>query len=69
MAAMKSSIKIAFLAALPIEALNFWIAPFPIDVGYPPDTPWYLNLRGAFAEIEDLSNLGPVELVDCIRGL
>lgn len=44
---MKSRIAIALLAAIPIEAINLWICPFPIDVGYPEGTPWYWNLRGA----------------------
>ena len=41
---MKSPIKIALLAALAVEAVN--LRAFPIDVGYPPDTPWYINLIG-----------------------
>jgi hypothetical protein len=39
-------ILIGLLAALPTEAVNFWLLPPPIDVGFPPGTPWYINLIG-----------------------
>lgn len=43
---MKSPVKIALLAASVIEAVNFFLLAPPIDVGYPPGTPWYINLIG-----------------------
>jgi hypothetical protein len=43
---MKLKIGIVLLAALPIELVNWFLLPFPIDVGYPPDTPWYIKLIG-----------------------
>jgi hypothetical protein len=44
---MKLKIGIALLAALPIELVNFFLLAFPIDVGYPPNTPWYIQLIGS----------------------
>jgi hypothetical protein len=43
---MRLKIGIALLAALPIELVNFFFLAFPIDVGYPPNTPWYIQLIG-----------------------
>ncbi|WP_211256091.1 hypothetical protein [Edaphobacter aggregans] len=38
---------IVLLAALLIELVNFFVlCGFPIDVGYPPNTPWYIQLIG-----------------------
>jgi hypothetical protein len=34
---VKLTVKFALLAAIPAEAVNFWFAGFPIDVGLPPD--------------------------------
>ena len=42
----KSPIVIALLAAIPVEAVNFWFAMFPIDVGLPPDAKWYTKALG-----------------------
>ena len=36
-------IAIALIIAAGIEGLT-WLAPFPIDVGYEPGTPWYVQL-------------------------
>ena len=36
-------IAIALITAAGIEGLT-WLAPFPIDVGYEPGTPWYVQL-------------------------
>jgi hypothetical protein len=41
---VKSPIKFALIAAIPLEALNFWLVSFPLDVGFPPDTPWHVKL-------------------------
>ena len=41
----KSSIVIALLLALPIEAVSFRFAFFPIDIGLPPDAKWYVKVR------------------------
>jgi hypothetical protein len=38
---MKSPIKIALFAALPLELLIFFLGAFPIDVGLPDNAPWY----------------------------
>jgi hypothetical protein len=43
---MKSKLGIVLLAALAIELVNWFLLAFPIDVGYPPDTPWYIQLIG-----------------------
>jgi hypothetical protein len=43
---MKLKIGIVLLAALPIELVNFFLLAFPIDVGYPPNIPWYIQLIG-----------------------
>ena len=44
---MKLKLAIVLLAALLIELVNFFvICGFPIDVGYPPNTPWYIQLIG-----------------------
>ena len=42
----KKTIAMALLAALPIEAVVFFLLPFPIDVGYEPGTAWYIQLIG-----------------------
>jgi len=34
----------SLVGALPAEAVNFWIFTPPIDVGLPPDAPWYEKL-------------------------
>ena len=44
---MKLKIGIVLLAALAIELVNWFLLAFPIDVGYPPDAPWYIQLSGA----------------------
>ena len=44
---IKSPIKIGLLAALAIEAINFRFLTPPIDIGYPPGTPWYIRLIGS----------------------
>lgn len=36
--------RVAFLAAVPIEAANLKFCVFPIDVGLPAGTPWYDRL-------------------------
>jgi hypothetical protein len=46
MAGMRSRLAIALLAALAIEAANLRFLAPPIDVGYPPGTPWYVSLIG-----------------------
>jgi hypothetical protein len=40
-------IGVALLAAMPLEAVNYWIG-YPIDTGYPPETPWYIRLHAAW---------------------
>jgi hypothetical protein len=42
----KLPVRRAFLAAIPIEAVNFVFAMFPIDVGFAPDTSWYRKAAG-----------------------
>ena len=64
MAAMRLRIIVALLAALPIEALNLWVCPFPVDVGYPDGTPWYINLRGTLWVLPHLPGL---RLYDWLR--
>jgi hypothetical protein len=42
---VKHPVKIAFIAAIPVEAANFWFAShFPIDVGIPPDASVWVRL-------------------------
>ena len=43
---MKLKLGVVVLAALAIELVNFFLLAFPIDVGDPPGTPWYLQLLG-----------------------
>jgi hypothetical protein len=43
---MKLKMGIALIVSLAIELVNWFVFPFPIDVGYPPDTPWYWQLIG-----------------------
>ena len=43
---MKLKVGIVLLVALTIELVNFFLLAFPIDVGYPPNTPWYVQLIG-----------------------
>jgi hypothetical protein len=43
---MKLKIGVVLLAALAIELVNFFLLAFPIDVGYPPNTPWYIQVIG-----------------------
>ena len=43
---MKSKNGIALLAALAIEAVNFFVLIPPIDVGYLPGTAWYIKFVG-----------------------
>jgi hypothetical protein len=51
MTEMKSHVKFALLfglaAAIPIEAVNFWVFPFPIDVGLPDDATLLQKTIGA----------------------
>lgn len=46
MKAERLPIKVALLTAIPVEAVNFWFAMFPIDVGFAPDTKWYTKAAG-----------------------
>lgn len=39
-------IKAVLLTAIPVEAVNFWFAMFPIDVGFAADTKWYRKAAG-----------------------
>ena len=42
---MKSPFKFALLAAIPVEAVNFWFAEhFPIDVGFSDDASLWVRL-------------------------
>ena len=43
---MKQKAGIALIVSLVIELVNWFVFPFPIDVGYPPDTPWYWQVVG-----------------------
>jgi hypothetical protein len=43
---VKLKIVIVLLAALAIETVNFVFLAPPIDVGYPPNTPWYIQSIG-----------------------
>ena len=61
---MKSVIKIALIVAVPIEGIS-WLFPFPVDVGYTPDVPWYINLAGGFWLILHLPGLRVVEWFRC----
>jgi hypothetical protein len=46
MAGMKKRIIIALVAALPTELVNFFVSPFPIDVGLPPDAGPFAQFMG-----------------------
>jgi hypothetical protein len=41
---MKSPIKLALFASIPIEALNYRFLMPPIEVGLPANTPWHIKL-------------------------
>jgi|ERR1700729_2404175 hypothetical protein len=41
---MQSTLKIALIAALPVEAVNLFLLSPPIDVGIGSDAPWYVLL-------------------------
>jgi hypothetical protein len=43
---MKLKVAIVLFASLLTELVNFFFLAFPIDVGYPPNTPWYIQLIG-----------------------
>ena len=43
---MKLKAGMALLVSLAIELVNWFVFPFPIDVGYPPGTPWYWQAVG-----------------------
>ncbi|MGA7523807.1 MAG: hypothetical protein WBW84_15255 [Acidobacteriaceae bacterium] len=43
---MKRKAGIAALVSLAIELVNWFVFPFPIDIGYPPGTPWYWQVIG-----------------------
>ena len=43
---MKWKLGTVLSAALLIELMNFSLLAFPIDAGYPPSTPWYIQLIG-----------------------
>jgi hypothetical protein len=51
MGKMKSHIRLALifalLVAIPVDALNFWVFPYPIDVGLPDDATLLEKLIGA----------------------
>ncbi len=42
----KLKVRLVLVVALGIELVNFFRLAFPIDVGYPPDTPWYIQTIG-----------------------
>ena len=44
---MKPTVAIALLGALAVEAVNFAFLAPPIDVGYSPGTPWFVELIGS----------------------
>jgi hypothetical protein len=46
MSTAKSPIRLALVAAIPVEAINFFFAMFPVDVGLPPDAKWYTKATG-----------------------
>jgi hypothetical protein len=68
MADMKWPIRTALLAALAIEAVNFWLLAPPIDVGYPPDTPWYINVLGLQWVILHLPGLRSLDWFERVSG-
>jgi len=43
---MKWQIGMIAMAALLVELVNFFFLTPPIDVGYEPNTPWYIQLIG-----------------------
>jgi hypothetical protein len=43
---MKKPIIVALVAALPIELVNFFVFPFPIDVGLPQDAGPFAQFMG-----------------------
>lgn len=43
---MKLKMAIVLPVALVIELANWFFLHFPIDVGYPPNTPWFIRLIG-----------------------
>jgi len=47
MTGMRRSIVFALALAVPIELLNFFVFPYPIDVGLPDDASWLQRLVGA----------------------
>jgi hypothetical protein len=65
---MKWPIKTALAASLPIEAITFWLLAPPIDVGYPPATPWYINLIGLQWVILHLPGLRSLNLFERVFG-
>ena len=65
---MKWPIKTALLAALAIEAINFWLLAPPIDVGYPPGSPWYINLIGFQWVIVHLPGLRLLDWLERVSG-
>jgi hypothetical protein len=52
---------LAAIVAIPIEAVNFWLLPFPIDVGLPDDASWYQNLIGSQWVIVHLPGLRSID--------
>lgn len=38
--------KIALVVAIPIEIANFFLAGFPLDIGFEPADPWYDKVIG-----------------------
>jgi hypothetical protein len=68
MTALKWPIGAALLAALAVETINFWVLAPPIDVGYPPGTPWYINLIGFQWVILHLPGLRSLDWLERVFG-
>ena len=65
---MKWKIGIALLAALAIETVNFRFLAPPIDVGYEPGTPWYIQIIGLQWVLIHLAALRLMDHVERIAG-
>jgi hypothetical protein len=46
MTTMKRSVVTALIVALPVELVNFFVFPFPIDVGLPDNAGWFEKFIG-----------------------
>lgn len=59
---------IVLVVALAIEVVNFFFLGFPIDVGYPPNTPWYIQLIGLQWVLIHLPALRSMDMFEKVFG-